>query len=122
MRISDWSADVCSSDLTIRRRAALVDDVHAAEALVEVDAGIEVADVQGEMGEGRLHARDMALWSRNFTTRRFRISCFGRFNMRAAGAAAAVACPRRRWTARPRRRFGHARETARKSTRLNSRH
>jgi hypothetical protein len=35
--------------------AALMHDRHAAELAVEGDAGVEVADMEGDMGEGRRH-------------------------------------------------------------------
>ena len=34
---------------------ALVDHLHAAETLIEGDAGVEIGDVQGQMGQGRAH-------------------------------------------------------------------
>src|SRR3546814_10175386 len=40
MRISDWSSDVCSSDLTHRRWWLFIDELASLEALPSLEAGL----------------------------------------------------------------------------------
>src|SRR3546814_6659432 len=60
MRISDWSSDVCSSDLTPGKPV----DVEVADEVVEhpvpVDLGIQVHEHRAEADGGAIHQHELA--------------------------------------------------------------
>src|SRR3546814_9600928 len=48
MRISDWSSDVCSSDLIVGLAVAVLERRQIVEQIAEVDVGAEVGTVEPE--------------------------------------------------------------------------
>src|SRR3546814_4401339 len=73
MRISDWSSDVCSSDLS--RRPEMTE---AAAALVERDFAvpdIRCAGCIAKLEQGLVRDRRIAAARVNFTEKRVHISC-----------------------------------------------
>src|SRR3546814_8269448 len=82
MLISDWSSDVCSSDLASRRRRGALsrrpEMTEAAAALVERDFAvpdIRCAGCIAKLEQGLVRDRRIAAARVNFTEKRVHISC-----------------------------------------------